>query len=156
MSALYSAELLRLTLGLAALPRLAAADGSATLRSRSCGSVVTADVQLSDSECVSAIGFDVRACVVGQATATLLGPSILGRNGLRVASLRAALLAYLDGETEELPTFLADLMPLRNYPARREAALLPFDAVLAAVDAALSRSRNAATSARSISVETNA
>ena len=144
---MYNRELLRLALRLADQGRLAERDGSAAQRSRTCGAVVVADVRVTGVR-VTAFGQDVRACAVGQASAAILGSHIVGLSRDEIAQERAGLSAYLNGLNSDLGTWpvLRALAEVRAYPARHAAALLPYDAALAAFDQAVSASRNAAIS----------
>lgn len=145
---MYSRELLRLGLRLAEQGRLREFDGTAEVRSRTCGSVVIVDVRLDDGRVV-AFGQDVRACAVGQASAAALGSHIAGLTRDDLAAARALLSNYLNALSDDLGTWpeLAELAAVRDHKGRHAAALLPYDAALAAIDQAVSRSRNAATSA---------
>jgi NifU-like protein involved in Fe-S cluster formation len=143
----YNRELLRLALRLAEQGRLADPDGSAEQRSRACGSVVIADVRM-DGDRIAAFGQEVRACAVGQASAAILGSHALGQTRERTASARDGLSAYFSGLSDDLSSWpeLHLLSEVRPYGGRHAAALVPFDAALAAIDQAVSASRNAATS----------
>jgi NifU-like protein involved in Fe-S cluster formation len=143
----YSRELLRLGLRLAEQERLSESHGSAEARSRICGSVVIADVRM-DGARVTAFGQDVKACAVGQASAAVLGSHVIGLTHVELAGARATLANYLNGLSDDLSNWpeLQLLADVRQHKGRHAAALLPYDAVLAAIDQAVSRSRNAATS----------
>jgi NifU-like protein involved in Fe-S cluster formation len=143
----YSRELLRLGLRLAEQGRLSEFHGSAEVRSRACGSVVIADVRLGGGRVV-AFGQDVKACAVGQASAAVLGSYIFGLTREEIASAREILANYLNGVSGDLGGWpeLQELAAVREHKGRHAAALLPYDAVIAAIDQAVSSSRNAATS----------
>lgn len=143
----YDRELLRLALRLADQGRLASYDGSAERRSRACGSVVVADVRL-DGDRIVAFGQDVKACAVGQASAAIMGSHILGLTGRQVTAARDNFSAYLTGSRNNPGSWpeIHMIAAVRDYPARHAAALLPYEAVLAAIDQAGSVSRNAVTS----------
>ncbi len=143
---MYSRELLRLGLRLAEQGRLAEFDGSAEVRSRSCGSVVIADVRMDDGRVV-AFGQEVRACAVGQASAAVLGDHLCALTRDEVVVARKALYNYFNGLSEDLGDWpeLRLLAGVREHRGRQAAALLPYDAVLKAIDQAVSRSKNSAT-----------
>ena len=144
---MYDRELLRLALRLADQRRLADFDGNAERRSRTCGAVVAADVRL-DGDRIVAFGQDAKACAVGQASAAILGSHIVGLTGREIAAARDQLSAYLNGLRDDPGSWpeIDMIAAVRDYPARHAAALLPYDAALAAIDQAVSVSRNAATS----------
>ncbi len=138
MSTLYNRDILRLAVSIEHGQRLAAPHGSAELRSPACGSRVTADVELDDTGRVRAFGIVVNACALGQASSALLSRHVVGLDAATLAGHRAALHALLSGEAAS-----ADLLPesehlasARDHPGRHAAILLPFDATLAALDAA--------------------
>lgn len=144
---MYSRELLRLGLRLAEQGRLSDFDGSAEARSRTCGSVAIADVRLDDGRIV-AFGQDVKACAVGQASAAVLGSYAIGLTRDDIAAARDLFANYLSGLSNDLGNWpeLQMLSGVREHKGRHAAALLPYDAALAAIDQAVSRSRNAAIS----------
>lgn len=145
---MYSRDLLRLGLRLADQRRLSVFDGSAEVRSRACGSVVIADVRMEGGRVV-AFGQDVKACAVGQASAAVLGDHLYTLTRDEVVSARAILSNYINGLSDNLGEWpeLRLLADVREHKGRHAAALLPYDAVLAAIDQAVSALRNVATSA---------
>lgn len=147
MTPLYSRELLRLALRLADQPRLDGAPLTGEARSRTCGSRVVADLELDETGRVRRYGQQVNACAVGQAAAAIVGSHIVGRDGPALAEARADFAQWLGGQ-EPAPSWpeLHILADVRALPARHPAALLAFDAALAALAQAESASRKAATS----------
>ena len=137
---MYSRELLRLGLRLAEQGRLDGPHGTAEARSRACGSLVIADVRL-DNARITAFGHGVKACAVGQASAAVLGSHIIGLTRNDVAQARERLADYLNGLSDDLGLWpeLELLADVRSHKGRHAAALLPYDAALAAIDQALSR-----------------
>ena len=144
---MYSRDLLRLGLSLAEQGRLSDFDGSAEVRSRACGSVVIADVRL-DGGRVVAFGQDVKACAVGQAAAAVLGEHVYALTRDGVDEARQLFYNYLNGLSDDLGSWpeMKMLAGVREHKGRHAAALLPYDALIAAIDQAVSRSRNSATS----------
>ena len=134
MSALYSLAILRLATGTADFPRLAAPHATAEQRSKTCGSVVVADVCLDDDGRIAAVGYGVNACAVGQAAAALCAQSAEGRNAAELAERCVVLTAWLAGEGD-VPDWpgIALLEPARAYPARHAAILLAWEAALVAL-----------------------
>ena len=133
-SPLYTTEILRLAMAAAAHPRLAAPSVSAEARTPVCGSRIAIDLALDDGGRVRALGMDVHACAMGQASAGLFAAALPGRDATAIASARAALAMWLGGAGETAPDWpgIAALAPARAYPARHAAILLPFDAALSA------------------------
>ena len=131
---LYTPDILRLSVETAAIPRLPAPHASAERRAPVCGSRVIVDVAMNGGT-VSAIGLEVRACAMGQASSALLAKGAVGRTAAELAHAATALRAWLTGTSETAPNWpgIAALAPARAYPARHGAILIPFDA---AADAA--------------------
>src|SRR3546814_13550837 len=70
-------------------------------RSPTCGSRVTADVRM-DAGRVAEIGLDVKACALGQASASLMAARAVGLTADELADARDRLTAYLAGESDDL------------------------------------------------------
>lgn len=137
--ALYSREVLRKTTQIAHLGRLAAPQGSAHGVARLCGSTMQVDVVLKDGV-FSEFAVTPKACALGQASAAILSQSVIGSSVDELQAARDALLALLKGEPIGFPPRFADLKMLqsvRDFPARHDAVLLPWQTTLAAVDNAL-------------------
>lgn len=134
---LYNAEILRLAASIPHHARLAEPMGSAERRSPVCGSRVTVDVDVDDGGRVSAVGLLVRACALGQASASLLGAEILGRTPAELARARDALTAWLAGEGAE-PDWpgLAIFAPALPHSARHPSIRLAFEAAAEAAEQA--------------------
>jgi NifU-like protein involved in Fe-S cluster formation len=92
---------------------------------------VVVDVVLDGEGRLSGLGQEVKACALGQASASLMGASAMGRNAAELARARNALAAYLDGRSDhpgEWPG-LDIFAEARPYKARHASILLPFEAV---------------------------
>lgn len=136
---LYSGRILELAADIPHLGRLSAPDGSAKKRSPLCGSTVTVDLTL-DGDRIARFGQDVKACALGQASASVTARAILGRTRDEVAQARAELEAMLKrgGSVPAAPfDGLEVLLPARDYANRHASILLSLDATLAALDEAL-------------------
>ena len=143
---LYSKRILALAADIPHAERLAAAQGSGTRRSPLCGSTVTVDVTL-EGDRIAAFGQDVKACALGQASASVLGAAALGRTRADVAAAHDALRAMLKegGPAPDAPfDGLAVLEPAREFKNRHASILLPYEATLDAIDAALARAAETA------------
>ncbi|MBD1205110.1 MAG: iron-sulfur cluster assembly scaffold protein [Rhodobacteraceae bacterium] len=136
---LYSGRILELAADIPHLGRLSEPDGSAKKRSPLCGSTVTVDLTL-DGDRIARFGQDVKACALGQASASVTARAILGRTREEVAQARAELDAMLKrgGPVPAAPfDGLEVLLPARDYANRHASILLSLDATLAALDEAL-------------------
>jgi NifU-like protein involved in Fe-S cluster formation len=140
-SALYSRDILRLAASIPHHARLPHPHGSAEKRSAVCGSRVVVDVALDGEGRVAALGQEVKACALGQASAALLGANALGRTPEELAEAREALAAWLAGTSDAPGAWpgLKVLAAARPYAARHAAILLAFEAAAEAAATAASR-----------------
>ncbi|MDP2740902.1 MAG: iron-sulfur cluster assembly scaffold protein [Pseudorhodobacter sp.] len=135
---LYSQRILALAADIPHLGTLPAPQGEGRRRAPLCGSVVAAQVVLQDGR-VSEYAQDVRACALGQASASVLGAAILGRNLSELETARDQLAAMLRdaGPVPDAPfAGLEALLPARDYPNRHASVLLAFEAAVEAVQQA--------------------
>ena len=132
---LYTLEILRLAASLPEPAKLERMSGSAELRSPTCGSVVHTEVRLKNGR-IEALSQQVQACAFGQASAALVGNYATGQSRDSLAVALDQLTAWLSGETDRVPDWagLQALAPARSHRSRHGAILLPFRALLAAID----------------------
>jgi NifU-like protein involved in Fe-S cluster formation len=132
---LYTTEILRLAASLAEPHALEREDGRAEVRSPTCGSRVTTAVQLDEEQNVIALSQKVHACAFGQATSALVQRAAVGRSRAELEEAIAQLSKWLDG-VGAVPDWpgIAALAPARSRRSRHGAILLPFRALLAAID----------------------
>ena len=135
---LYTTEILRLAASLAEPHELAREDGRAELRSPTCGSRVSLAVQLDDDRRVERLSMDVHACAFGQASAALVERHSRGLAHDEISETMLKLSRWLADEQEEPAEWpsLAILAPARSRRSRHGAILLPFRALLAAIESA--------------------
>lgn len=134
---LYSRRILALASDIPHLGKLEHAQGSAHRRSPQCGSSVTAHVVM-DQDRIADFSQEVRACALGQASASVLGSVVIGRSRDEIAAATAELTAMLksDGPAPEAPfDGLEALLPAREFPNRHASILLAWEATLNAIDA---------------------
>lgn len=116
--------------------RLASPDGSATAHSKLCGSTVTVDLKMAGGK-VSDYGQTVKACLLGQAAASVLAREIVGSTPDELRKVGGEMRAMLR-ENGAPPagrwSDLAVLEPVRHYKQRITSTLLVFDAVEKALD----------------------
>ncbi|HEX5183503.1 MAG TPA: iron-sulfur cluster assembly scaffold protein [Allosphingosinicella sp.] len=140
---LYSRDILRLAASIPHLGRLDRPQARVEKNSPVCGSRVVVELALDEEGRIAALGQEVKACALGQASAALMGAHALGRTGADLAEARGALAAYLAGgrgDPGEWPG-LEIFAEARRFPARHAAILLAFEA--AAEAAALARPQTA-------------
>lgn len=127
---LYSGRILALAADIPHLGRLAAPSGTSRKRSPLCGSTVTVDLVMRDGR-VADFAQDVKACALGQASASVLGAVVLGRSRAELEAARDALRAMLK-EGGPVPAAPFDgyevLTPAREYKNRHASILLAIEA----------------------------
>lgn len=132
---LYTTDILRLAGSLKEPQQLDREDGVARLRSPTCGSRMETTVTLDSEGRVEALSQVVLACAFGQASAALLEQGAIARNRAEVQTGLSQLTDWLGGSAQEpdWPGILA-LAPARSRKSRHGAILLPFRALLAAME----------------------
>ena len=135
LSDIYNQRILELSANIAGAERLADADGTATAHSKLCGSTVTVDLKI-EGDRVKAFGQTVKACLLGQAAASVMGRNIVGTGAQELREVGSAVRRMLK-QGGPPPTGrwadLAVLEPVKDYKARHASTLLVFDAVEAAL-----------------------
>lgn len=133
---LYNKELKRLAADPGHSERLAAPQASVRRTSPLCGSRIEIDLALEGGR-VAAYGQTVKACTLGQASAGIMGRHVIGARGAELRAMRRAVQAMLK-EGRDLPddawAELRLLVPARDFRSRHGSILLPFDAVVEALD----------------------
>ncbi|HXG77824.1 MAG TPA: iron-sulfur cluster assembly scaffold protein [Methyloceanibacter sp.] len=128
---IYSQRILELAAAIPRTARLAAPQATATAHSKLCGSKVTVDLVM-DGEVVTDYGQSVRACLLGQTSASVMGREIIGSTAAELRAVGRAMRKMLK-EGGPPPggrwSDLAVLEPVRDYKARHASTLLVFDAV---------------------------
>ncbi len=135
MDDLYSGRILELAANMPRAHRLESPGAVATAHSKLCGSVVTVDVTMHDGIVVD-YGQDVRACLLGQTSAAVMGANAVGSSAEELKAVGAQMRRMLKQFGEPPSGKWADLAILemvRDYKARHASALLVFDAVEAAI-----------------------
>ncbi len=129
-TALYNRDILRLAASIPHQRRLERPQGSAEKSSPVCGSRVAVDVVLDEVGRVAALGQEVKACALGQASASLMGAHAVGRTGGELAEARDALAAFLAGRRDDPGDWpgLAVFGDARPFAARHPSILLAFEA----------------------------
>lgn len=140
---LYNKDILRLATAIPHQRRLADAQASVEKRSPVCGSRVIVDVAVGPDGRVAAIGQEVHACALGQASAALMGAHVIGRSPAELAAARDALTAFLAGERDDPGDWpgLDILAPARPHSARHGSIRLAFEAVAEAAARATEAAR---------------
>lgn len=139
-AALYNTQILKLATSIPHQERLASPHGTSERRSPICGSRVTVDVVLDGNGRIAELGQEVRACALGQASASLMGAHAVGRTGAELEAARDALAAFLAGTRDDPGEWpgLEIFAPARAHSARHASIRLAFEAVAEAAARAAS------------------
>lgn len=133
---IYSTRLLTLAADISQSELLADPMAKATAHSKLCGSTVTVTLNAEDGR-ISDFGQTVKACLLGQASASIVGQHIIGTPFAEFRDLAQTMRKMLK-ENGPPPTGrwsdLALLEPVRPYKSRHASTLLVFDAVERAID----------------------
>ena len=141
MSDIYTNDLLELAADIPHIGRLPDPDGSASRVSRICGSELTLDLKVADGR-IADLGLEVKACALGQASASVFARAALGADLEEIRVTREALRLMLkEGAPAPNGRFsaLKALQPAASYRQRHGSIMLAFDAAEQAFEAALSQ-----------------
>lgn len=134
---LYQKDLLRAASDASHAGRLENPQGTATVNNPLCGDKITIDVKLSSEGALDEYAHETEACVLCQASAGLIGSTLLGRHNDDCASTETALHALLEGTaqsafpdgTNGFEIFVA----VKDHTARHACVLMPFEALNKAI-----------------------
>ena len=87
---IYTQRILELAAAIPRTKRLPAPEASATAHSKLCGSTVTIDLSM-EGDVVTDYGQNVKACLLGQSAASVMGREIVGSNANELRSVGAAM-----------------------------------------------------------------
>ena len=134
---LYTRDILRLAATISHQVRFEELEGVSEIRSPTCGSRVRVAVEMGGDR-VEGFSQAVEACAFGQASAALMGAEARGKTAEDVRAAIVGIAAWLNGDDAAVTAWpgLAVLDPARSRTARHGAILLPFRALLAAIEKA--------------------
>lgn len=136
---LYQKNILRHAARASRSGHLSAPGGTATLQSPLCGDRITMEVSRDDGH-ITDLAYSARACVLCQASASIIGDHAIGKTAAEIAAVRASLAGLLAGHA--VPDWPADwsslavFAPVADHPTRHTCVTLPFDALEKAFEAA--------------------
>ena len=128
---IYNKDVLRLAANISRTDPLKLPDAQASLRSPLCGSTIDVDLRIERGR-VSDYSHTIKACALGQASASVLANNVIGKNA-DIQNVRDQLEAMLlDNAAPPRGHWKAlnALQPAKDAKPRHGAILLPFDAVL--------------------------
>ena len=135
---LYSARILELAADIPHHGRLEDPDATVKRRAPLCGSTVTVDIK-TDGTKITDYAAEVKACALGQASASIVGAHIIGCDLQQVTEARDALKPMLkqDGPTPPAPfDGLEVLRPAQDYKNRHASIMLTLEATVEALETA--------------------
>ena len=131
LSEIYNSRIIELAAAIPKAERLSAPDASATAHSKLCGSTITVDLRVRGGK-VADFGQQVKACLLGQSAASVMGREAVGSTPDELREVSAVMRAMLK-QGGEPPTGrwadLAVLQPVKDHKARHASTLLVFEAV---------------------------
>ena len=128
----YNAKILEFAGNIPRIGRLAHPQASATAHSKLCGSTVIVDLMM-DNGVVSDYAHDIKACALGQSSASILASHVIGASASELRQARDEMRAMLKENAVPPQGRFAELKflePVRDYKARHASTLLAFDAVV--------------------------
>ncbi|HEX3674222.1 MAG TPA: iron-sulfur cluster assembly scaffold protein [Rhizomicrobium sp.] len=134
---LYKKELLRLAADAHGAGRLAQADATGEAFNATCGDKVIVDLTLKDGR-ITAMAHDTKACVLAQASASILGQALAGASREDVEALANDVATMLVTKSAPPAPPFADYAAFEgatDHRNRHRCVLLPLEAVLAAFEA---------------------
>lgn len=133
---LYHKEMLRHAASATGAGRLESPDASVTLDNPLCGDRVTVDVTLKDGR-IEKLGHKLHACVLCQASVSILGERAIGRDVSDLRSLMTSVTALLKnggdapGEPWQDFRIFEPVIPEKN---RHTCVLLPIETLIKAIE----------------------
>lgn len=132
---IYSQRILELAASIPHTARLAGPDATEMAHSKLCGSTITVDLKM-EGDRVTDFGQTVKACLLGQSSASIVGRLIIGSTAAEIRQVAETMRRMLK-ENGPPPTGkwadLAVLEPVRDYKSRHTSTLLIFEAVERAI-----------------------
>ncbi|MDX2157547.1 MAG: iron-sulfur cluster assembly scaffold protein [Hyphomicrobiaceae bacterium] len=146
LSALYNDRIIELAAAIPAARHLDHPDATASAHSKLCGSTIAVELKL-DGDQVTDYGQTVKACLLGQAAASIVARNIVGTcidEIRRVAGEMRRMLKENGPPPGGRWADLSVLEPVREVKGRHASVLLAFEAILRAVDAREAQPRTGA------------
>lgn len=132
----YNSKLLQFAGNIGSIGTLETPDASATAHSKLCGSKISVEIKMQGNE-VSEFAQQVKACALGQATASIVAANIIGASADDVRLAREQMTKMLKQDGDVPTGRFADLkylQPVKDYKARHASALLVLDASVNAIE----------------------
>ena len=136
IDAIYNKDVLRLAADITGIEAIENPDATASLRSPLCGSSIEISITLRDDR-ISGYSQKIKACALGQASASVMAKAAIGKSKKEIQTAKDKVVEMLTRGTV-LPKGdwapLTALAPAKAAKPRHGAILLPFDALLKALN----------------------
>ena len=131
---LYSNQILSLAASIPLLDRINSPDATISNRTKLCGSIITIDLNMSNNV-IQDYAHEVKACALGQASASILANGIVGKTGEQIVNVRDAVFQLLNGSSYSLDIFpqYQILTPASEFKNRHESIMLSLNAAVEAI-----------------------
>ena len=126
---IYTKTILRFASNIPNAERLKSPDISITRRTAVCGSSMTVDLNIKNGK-IEQIGLDIKACALGQASASIFAKNAIGLTLKEVQKLKNELINFLKTGDFRIKKPFEDykyLDPARSVPYRHDSILLVLD-----------------------------
>ena len=126
---IYTKTILRFASNIPNAERLKSPDVSVTKRTAVCGSSMTVDLNIRNGK-IEEIGLDIKACALGQASASIFAKNAVGLTLEEVQNLKNQLIGFLKTGDFQIKKPFDDykyLDPARSVPYRHDSILLVLD-----------------------------
>jgi len=126
---IYTKTILRFASNIPNAERLKSPDVSVTKRTAVCGSSMTVDLNIKNGK-IEKIGLDIKACALGQASASIFAKNAIGLTLEEVQNLKNELIGFLKTGDFQIKKPFDDykyLDPARSVPYRHDSILLVLD-----------------------------
>ncbi len=136
---IYSTRILEVVASMPERGLLDQPEGSGMKQSKLCGSKVHVDVTLDDEGKIQEYGHQIEACLLGQASASVMARNAVGLSRADVVAVRDKMNAMLKEDGPAPDGIWADLdvlYPVKDYKPRHTSMTLVFEATLEAMDKA--------------------
>ncbi|WP_375622461.1 MULTISPECIES: iron-sulfur cluster assembly scaffold protein [unclassified Bartonella] len=129
---IYNDKILKYAAHISKIGRLNNPDATSRKHAQLCGSTITVDLKV-ENGIITDFAHEIHACVLGQASASLLASHIIGQTTQDLKILREVIYQMLtqNGPSPQAPfEDFSCLQPIKDYKVRHAATLLPFDATI--------------------------
>ncbi|WP_375695205.1 iron-sulfur cluster assembly scaffold protein [Bartonella sp. AC90GZZY] len=129
---IYNDKIIEYAAHISKIGRLNNPDATSRKHTHLCGSTIIVDLKVKN-DIITDFAHEIHACVLGQASASLLASHIIGKTTQDLKMLREIIYQMLtqDGPSPQAPfEDFSCLQPIKDYKVRHAATLLPFEATI--------------------------